>query len=196
MRNIAILALIIFSALKVHAGEEYGFTWMYEKAHVGDLVVTVEKSDEGMTLHYNSDYTVELSGELHTVDSWRVVYSPAHIMTSCEVKSELNGRTRIDIVEGASDAGVIRIVNGKAKQDARVSVEYSYILLFVKEPAGVSRVYSELYGEDFNISENGKHSYIITDSRDRSHKFSYDESGALIRAEIVMSVGDFTLLPK
>ena len=114
--------------------------------------ITTEESDDGLVINYTSKHTVNMSGELHTVDNWKVVYSPANVMSSCDIKSKLNDRTRIDIVEGASDAGVIRVVNGKSKQELMASLEYSYVPLCTKEPVVVPHVYSELYGENFTIT--------------------------------------------
>jgi len=196
MRNLVLIALLMWSAVQVHAGGDHEFTWNHEKAEVGQLTVTTTESDEGISVDYKSEYVVNISVELKNVDNWSVIYSKESGLTSFDLKNEVNGRKRLDIQEGASDAGVSRVVNGKTKQLDRGKVDYSYVMLFVKEPVGVMSLYSELYGEEFQVRETGKHSYTVTDSRNRRHKFNYNEEGKLEKAEIVMSMGTFTLLPR
>ncbi|MCP4123725.1 MAG: hypothetical protein GY751_18405 [Bacteroidetes bacterium] len=193
MKNLIVIILVLLTAIQSHAGDAFSYSWTFEKEIVGNLNVNTETSGEETIVTYASTYTVEMPVELKSIDNWSVSYSAENVMTGCELRNELNGRTRVDIVEGASDGAVTRSVNGKAKQLERSAVSFSYILLFVKEPVGISELYSELYGMNFQVRETGKRSYTITDSRNRRHKFNYDESGNLLKAEIIMSMGNFTL---
>lgn len=196
MKTIMIMAAL-WCGLSAQAGDTFNFDWKQGQADVGDLTVTVTEGEAATRVEYTSQISVNVGVDMKINEHWIADYSPAGTLEAVTLKSAMNGNTRVDITEAASAEGpYLRTVNGRAKTAEREAVDYSYILLFVKPPVAITSLYSELYGKHFEVREAGKNSYIVTDAKNRKHKFTYDENGRLLKADIELSMGRFDLVAR
>jgi hypothetical protein len=113
-----------------------------------------------------------------------------------EASRSFNTKPRISVKEEMEGENLVRTVNGKKKKSERAPEVFCYMFLFKKPPVKVSSVYSELYGMDFEVVDKGNNQYLIKGEKNRRHNFTYDDKGNLIKAQIELSSGVYTLLPK
>lgn len=193
MRGLTMIFLTCLTLLS-YAGDDASYSWMQGKEKVGTLELSFDVDGRSTTYTYDSHIQVDVGVEMDVREQWKSVYTEDVGLVLVEIKNILNGRPRVSITETADDKQVLRVINGKSKTADRQTDVVGYMLLFFEMPEDIHAVYSEVYGLEFTVRQNGDRSLIVTDSRNRRHKFNYDEDGLLEKAQVEMTMGGFDLV--
>ncbi|MEZ5023603.1 MAG: hypothetical protein R2728_10170 [Chitinophagales bacterium] len=202
MRIVNTLILVLCLNTLTFAGEGLAFKWMEGNKNVGELKITEVKSQETITYHYVSEMVVNYGEEITIKEEMKAIYPVAlkdsllYTISYLEATRSFNAKPRINVKEEMKGEKWVRIVNGKEKEIERAQDVFCYMFLFKKPPVNVTSVYSELYGMHFEVVDKGNNHYLIKGAKNRQHSFAYDDKGNLIKAQISLSSGTYTLLPK
>ena len=184
MRYLVGLLFVVFCASSVFAQEE-------QSARYNIWVL-------GMNI---GDFTVKQTGENGNLDIQAVTDVEVRLLVPYRVKFVQNSTYK----EGSlANFHVQTLKNGKVNSDTKLekngdsyvlvkdgdstlvheNITFSGSLLYFNEPAGISQVFKERSGEVQKIEKVDKHTYRVSDEKNRkAHEYSYKD-GILQEAEL------------
>jgi hypothetical protein len=103
------------------------------------------------------------------------------VFTSSVARSYLNDKLHHSCVtQWKSRSYEIRRDNEKTQLNRQVT--YTGTMLYFREPAGISLVYSEMNGYDSKMTKSGEHHYTLTDGKSKKQNKYWYKGGILDHA--------------
>ncbi|MDX1666062.1 MAG: DUF6134 family protein [Saprospiraceae bacterium] len=150
---------------------------------VGELTVEVQETQNGLNLHLNSKLTVSLIFSVDVEYQARATYRDGVLQFS-KIKVWKNGNEHKVAVSKKKGRKYQVKIDDEEKILDEPEIDFSSFLLYVREPEGQDRVYSEVDGlfNDLRPQKNGIYHLKLT-KNNNLNKYFY-ENGKFLRAEL------------
>lgn len=168
----------------------------YEIAHknhkLGDLIVSRIQDNNETVIKATSSVRVKLIVHINLKYELISSYNLDGKLTSSSVKTYVNEKLHSSmVIEKESD--IYQITNDKKHSIFKKPISYSGAMLYLYEPANVTKMFSEIDGYEINVKDLGNHTYqLIHPGNTTGNSYVYKD-GILQHTTIHHTLLSFTI---
>lgn len=161
MPSIHLIYTCILSLLVRPAPQVLTYDVIVHNRSIGQLNVTKAPTTTGVQYRVNADVAVWMFGEKRMITRFTSTYRD-NLLTESSFNDKLNGRTKHDALVHWDGSGYqVRVNNASSTITNRRAI-YSAVILYDREPVGISELFSERYGQFCALRPVSTHAYELT----------------------------------
>ncbi len=190
MKKTFIILLVLSSYFC--SSQEFKYEIAHKTHKLGDLIVSRTKDNEKTVISVTSDVKVKLILNIDLRYELKSSYNQEGELTSSSVKTFVNNKLHSDMAIDKKDHKY-QITNDGDLSVYNDSIGYSGAMLYLYEPIGITKMFSEIDGYDINIKKMKDGVYqLIHAGKTSGNEFVYKD-GHLKQVTIHHTLLTFTI---